>query len=350
MRREEEGEAIIRSWIESDENAFQMLGRVLTRRPTLLLPPPLHRVPLRLGNVLEITGPSPSAKTLILTQAAISCILPKEWKNGIHYGGLERLAVYLDLDCRFDILRLHQSLKHRIAQTTNGSSEKVFENPNGDFCTKNSMVGSETSYDEELFLECMRRFMYVRCYSSVEFLATLKTLHNQLQNESKKHGVDAHFLMIDSIGSFYWIDRASTPMPVGIDKRKNMSVHTVVENVVEEIRKLQQVQPMLVLATKATILGDASSDFKRNLKKSFWRDATELASSRGSEKQHSYREYMPSIWQLFITHRIVVHVLDEEEHLSGQNQTTFASEWLVPSLGQQLDKFQVNDAGVYMLA
>ncbi|KAL5715309.1 hypothetical protein ACHQM5_017144 [Ranunculus cassubicifolius] len=212
MRREEEGEAIIRSWIESDENAFQMLGRVLTRRPTLLLPPPLHRVPLRLGNVLEITGPSPSAKTLILTQAAISCILPKEWKNGIHYGGLERLAVYLDLDCRFDILRLHQSLKHRIAQTTNGSSEKVFENPNGDFCTKNSMVGSETSYDEELFLECMRRFMYVRCYSSVEFLATLKTLHNQLQNESKKHGVDAHFLMIDRF--FFLVEQFHTILSV----------------------------------------------------------------------------------------------------------------------------------------
>lgn len=46
-------------------------------------------------------------------QAAVSCILPNEW-NGVHYGGLEQLAMFLDLDGRFDILRLSQSLKHRI--------------------------------------------------------------------------------------------------------------------------------------------------------------------------------------------------------------------------------------------
>lgn len=29
-------------------------------------------------------------------------------------------------------------------------------------------------YDEELFATCMRRFLYIRCYDSFEFLATLK--------------------------------------------------------------------------------------------------------------------------------------------------------------------------------
>lgn len=48
-------------------------------------------------------------------QAAISCILPKEWKD-VHYGGLGRLVMFIDLDCRFDVLRFSQMLKHRIME------------------------------------------------------------------------------------------------------------------------------------------------------------------------------------------------------------------------------------------
>ncbi|KAL6956548.1 hypothetical protein U1Q18_041231, partial [Sarracenia purpurea var. burkii] len=51
--------------------------------------------------------------------------------------------------------------------------------------------------DKELLAACMRRFLYVRCYDSAEFLAALKTLHYQLQKERETHGVDVDFLMID---------------------------------------------------------------------------------------------------------------------------------------------------------
>lgn len=60
----------LKSWIEGDESAKQMLARVLAERPLLLLPP-LHRVPLRVGNVVEIVGPSPSAKSQILLQVVV---------------------------------------------------------------------------------------------------------------------------------------------------------------------------------------------------------------------------------------------------------------------------------------
>lgn len=59
------GEENPRGWIHGDETAKAMLARVLTERPFLFLPP-LHRVPLRVGNVVEIAGPSPSAKSQIL--------------------------------------------------------------------------------------------------------------------------------------------------------------------------------------------------------------------------------------------------------------------------------------------
>ncbi|KAL6956547.1 DNA repair protein xrcc2 [Sarracenia purpurea var. burkii] len=63
MAEEEE----VEGWIEGEESAKAMLARVLRERPLLLLPP-LHRVPLRVGNVVELVGPSPSAKTQILIQ------------------------------------------------------------------------------------------------------------------------------------------------------------------------------------------------------------------------------------------------------------------------------------------
>ncbi|PKA53372.1 DNA repair protein XRCC2 like [Apostasia shenzhenica] len=80
-----------------------MLARLETERPALLIPP-LHRIHIRAGNV-----------------AAIHCILPKEW-NGVHFGGLERLVAYFDLDCRFDVLRLSQALKHRIMRVYGNAS------------------------------------------------------------------------------------------------------------------------------------------------------------------------------------------------------------------------------------
>lgn len=58
-----------RDWILGDGTAYDFFSRVLAERPSLLLPP-LHRVPLRTGNVVEIVGPSPSAKSEILLQVS----------------------------------------------------------------------------------------------------------------------------------------------------------------------------------------------------------------------------------------------------------------------------------------
>lgn len=133
----------IEKWIGGDESASEMLSRVSSMRP-FLFPPPLHRVPLRVGNVVELVGPSPSAKTHILIHAAITSVLPK------CYGGLDHLVLFLDLDCRFDIARFSQLLIHRITQH-----------------------GTD-SYDKTLYALCMARFLYVRCYDSFEFLHTLR--------------------------------------------------------------------------------------------------------------------------------------------------------------------------------
>ncbi|XP_030526591.1 DNA repair protein XRCC2 homolog isoform X2 [Rhodamnia argentea] len=234
-------EADVKSWINGDESAKRMLDRVLTSRPSFSLPPPLHRIPLRVANVVEIAGPSPSAKTQILTQTAVSCVLPKVW-NGVHYGGLGRPVLYIDLDCRFDVLRLVEMLRHRIVQVNGCSS---------------------TAGNEEILKLSMRQFSYIRCYDSFELLATLKTLHHRLQKEKESNGIGGHLLMIDSIGAFHWVDRASTTLPLGGKNRKCLSLQNVLEIVVEDLRKLLLIHPMLVIVTKTAIVGTTGNEVKR---------------------------------------------------------------------------------------
>ncbi|XP_038891841.1 DNA repair protein XRCC2 homolog isoform X2 [Benincasa hispida] len=315
-------------WIDGDESASEMLARVLKERTSLVVPP-LHRVPLRVGNVVELVGPSGSAKTQILIQAAVNCILPKEW-NGIRYGGLECSVVFIDLDCRLDITRLYQVLKLRILEAiSNGSSS----------------TGDQENFDA-LHATCLRRFFYIRCYDSFEFLATLKTMHHKLQKERDGLGVGLHLLVIDSIGAYHWVDRVSSSLPLWGHNRKGFSLANVLEAAVEEVRKLLLVHPSIVIASKATIFGNRSSDIVRREQ-----SLSESESRHGKTDggQVLYREYMPSAWQSFVTHRVFVR--DSDEHPTGSScdrQPTYFSEWLLPSLGF-LDKFIVKNAGIFLV-
>ncbi|CAI9267267.1 unnamed protein product [Lactuca saligna] len=294
-----------KAWINRDETAKQMLARVLKERPLLLLPQPLHRVPLSVNNIIEIIGPSPSAKTEILLQVAVTCILPKNW-NGIQYGGLEHSVFFLDLDCRLDIFRLSQSLKLRISETNSNSNHQ--------FQHDDDM--------ELLFKDCMKRISYTRCYDSFQFLSTLKGLHSKLDKERKedRNGVDV--LMIDGIGAFYWIDRGFLSLPQGNPNRKNFCFQTVFETVVQELRKLLMMHPVLVLATK-----------------------TVTSQVKGWSK-NEYREYMPLIWQSFVTHRILVRPSDDKRKI--HDRVCYLAEWLLPALNIS-DEFFVGDAGILTL-
>ncbi|CAA0827809.1 DNA repair protein XRCC2 homolog [Striga hermonthica] len=311
------------SWLKTDETAKEALLRILTERPSVVLPPPLHRLPLRAGNVVEIAGPSPSAKTLILTQAAISCILPKEC-NAVQYGGLERNVFYIDLDCRFDAVSFSRALESRI----NGA--------NGKICC---MKRNEKEYHKELFVSCMRRFMYTRCYNSFEFLATLKALHYQILRDKEKQGTTAYMLIIDSIGAFYWMDRALSSSSAGTNNRKSLSLQTITEAIVREIQRLLQVHPMLVLAAKSATFGDkqSASEVMRNSGK--WADEQSLDSC-GPRSVMSHKDYMPSVWQSFVTHRVLLRPSDSESKY--HNRPAFTTQWLSPPLTFS-DGFTIHD-------
>ncbi|KAF4395941.1 hypothetical protein F8388_013110 [Cannabis sativa] len=139
---------------------------------------------------------------------------------------------------------------------------------------------STLDYDEELYALCMRRFLYVRCYDSFQFLASLKhervsqqvrarvknrkkyvevvkeeTLHYQLKQVEEAQQSSVYLLMIDSIGAFHWVERASS-FSQSSTHRKSLSLQSVSETVVQEMKRLLLMHPMLVIATKTVSLGD----------------------------------------------------------------------------------------------
>ncbi|OEL37939.1 hypothetical protein BAE44_0001039 [Dichanthelium oligosanthes] len=232
-----------RAWLAVDETAAAFISRSLSLRPPIILPPPLHRAPLRPGNVVEIAGPSNSGKSHLLLMTV------------------------------------------------------------------------------------------------------------QSQSRSEALGVGIYFVMIDSIGAFYWIDRASQP----VRENKGKSLQSVTETVVHEIRKFLQLQPALVLVTKAPIYAEGTTtanDFSsRGSSKYVPEDSTVLRYSRQEEERTlSYREYMPSIWQSFVTHRINLQVEEAEVPSVKENEvlSTHTSEWVQPSLKTK-EKFSIVDDGVILI-
>lgn len=334
----------VKRWIDGDESAREMLGRVLSERPVMMLPPPLHRIPVRAGNVVEISGASPSAKTLLLIQAAVNCILPTEWK-GVHYGGLGQLVLYIDLDCHFEVTRLMQVLRHRIVKARGGRVDQEHNNVKG--C--NVDLPSVACEDELLSL-CMRRFLYVCCYQTYEFLATLKTLHHRVQREREAHSVRVQLLLIDNIGAFHWVDRASTVSPLeNHNNRKSLSLQSVWEVVVQDLRKLLSVHPMLVIASKAAIFGSTMNEAERHFQGRFSMDVADQRNGMKESRKHKFREYMPAIWQAFVTHRVLLETSDEQLATGNhqQDRPVHHLEWLLPARSV-VDKFVIGDSGVLL--
>lgn len=255
------------------------------------------------------------------------------------------MVMYFDLDCRFDVLRLYEALKHRIAEAS-GPAQGTCWRTCGDLRRDEPVDAQIGPCNNELLLACMRRFLYIRCYSSFEFLSALKTIHSQIEKESASLGSCIHFLMIDSIGAFHWIDRACQPLPQSDSKRKNLSLQSLTEAIVLEIRKLLQVQPLLVLAAKVTMFGSGNSEVPSAPAKWTSEDMKDFRTSHREREKLVYREYMPLVWQTFVTHRIHLGVSDVKEQ--GMFPT-YTSEWVQPPLNI-LDRFTVRDNGIFMIS
>jgi hypothetical protein len=62
---------------------------------------------LAAGDVLELYGASGSAKTELVYQCVVACVVPASW-DGFTLSGQSQACLIIDCDCRFNVPRLRE--------------------------------------------------------------------------------------------------------------------------------------------------------------------------------------------------------------------------------------------------
>lgn len=156
---------------------------------------------LNRGDVIEVQGPAASGKTQLLYHLAACCILPKEVKvmsadghaeSTVHLGGWYRSVVVFDCEGRWDTRRLHTILVTRLNL----------------LCSKTQLPPLPHKSDSTvslIALESLSRLHVFRPTSSFQLAATLQNLPKY--HAEKMQNEEMRLLLVDSISSFYWVDR-----------------------------------------------------------------------------------------------------------------------------------------------
>eukprot|EP00850_Spirogloea_muscicola_P022658 SM000305S11816 [mRNA] locus=s305:95559:97960:- [translate_table: standard] len=266
--------------------------------------PFLDMVRLRRGHsIVEISGASGSAKTEVLVQVAATCLLPKQVD-----GGNEGAVLYFDLDFKFDILRLVNILKARIREARGAQAVEALQQ------VRNEAYKSE---EHKLLEACLSRFYVAQPRSTFAFLIALKSLRPKLEDIVSSHGKGSiQLLAIDSIGAFHWLDRGAraTTMP-GTPKSTVLSSTVASQAIVMHLRQHLRTYRMLVLASKCTIFTGSGYSHKQ--------------ASRASTNSSYNGEYLPAVWQQFVTDR--VHLQGPRPDIGPEAQHVFTAEWLSPA-------------------
>lgn len=139
---------------------------------------------LQPGDVVEFCGAEGTAKSELLLNIAAICILPKSW-HGITLPGRNVDALFISLDYKLDLRRLVTIMEG---------------------ITQSHGVQSTTQMNcKELIASSLSHLHVVNCDSMDELVLTLYSLRTFLKNHPE---VCAMF--IDSIGTFWWIDKAES--------------------------------------------------------------------------------------------------------------------------------------------
>ena len=101
-----------------------LLARVLTDPMLTGIPFVDAHGALRPGQLLEVCGVGGSGKTEILMQAAVHAVMPRK-RGGVAFGGCEASVLLIDLDGKFDTLRLIKILTAKIRDTVDDASARA---------------------------------------------------------------------------------------------------------------------------------------------------------------------------------------------------------------------------------
>ncbi|KAL3149777.1 DNA repair protein xrcc2 [Trebouxia sp. C0009 RCD-2024] len=257
------------AFLEPDETAYDLFARIVVDPVRTGVPFLDRAVFLRPGHVVELVGASGCGKSEVLVQAAATCILPKE-VNGVVYNGRQENSLLIDLDSKFDLLRLIQVL---------------------DFKIKTAQQAQHRSghADSTVLTECLHRFHLIQCHSSFQFLAALKVIKPTLTSLENNGGL--RLLLIDNVAAFYWLDKDCKGQQV------SMNLQTVHAVVAHELRTIMQHHKLAVLATKHAVLAAPSQ-------------------GGGGPPLWVHREFLPQAWHELVSHRVMLRcVQGQPSHL-----------------------------------
>ncbi|KAI6132736.1 hypothetical protein EV401DRAFT_217110 [Pisolithus croceorrhizus] len=165
---------------------FQLLTAVRCYTTPITIPLFDDHPPMGRGDVVEIQGPASSGKTHLLYQLLLYFMLP--WaKSGSPLSSLAdqgTSAIIYDLDSSFDVLRFRCLLAKRISCLF-----PIFG----------------TTEHAELVQASLRRLHIFRPKSLSQLAASLKYLPSY--HTTRMPGNEIGFLAIDSISTYYWLER-----------------------------------------------------------------------------------------------------------------------------------------------
>lgn len=135
---------------------------------------------------------------------------------------------------------------------------------------------------------CLQRVHVLHCHSSSQLLSTLSKI---------KHLISDHpainLVLIDDIGSFYWIDRYEWGTPGSM-----VYPDEVARPLCTSIQDLLQSCHTAIVVAKASLLASRSDRY---------------SSSRTTSVQvQEPVDYMPLYWQKMVTHRILLTAIDDQ--------------------------------------
>jgi DNA-repair protein XRCC2 len=142
---------------------------------------------------------------------------------------------------------------------------------------------------ESLISECLKKLHVLRCSSSEQLVVTLHDLENLICNQS---GVSV--IMIDSISSFYWIDKLN-----GGDSTQ--AQESGMKYATEILSKLVNTYNLTVIVTKAAVYK------KKGQSECF--DGDEKAHSKqliSQDLELFHAEFMCKPWQRLVSHRLIL--------------------------------------------
>ncbi|EIE19399.1 Lipoxigenase, partial [Coccomyxa subellipsoidea C-169] len=290
------------AFLQPDETAAQLIARTNVDPVNTGL---FFASVLRPGQVLEITGPSGAAKSEVLIQVAAARILPRNWK-GEQLGGEENVVLF-DLDRTLDTLRLYQVVAGRLRAAAS-----------------NQHVGE----DEVIATaeRCLQRLHVVLCSSSFSFLASLRTCGPLLKQLQESGGMQ--LLLIDNVAAYYWLDRASQPLPAcAFDPLRDgqTSLQQAHACIAAELQTLMRQHRLAVIATKQAVLSASSSAFDRTEAVDIW----------------AHREFLPKAWQEIVTMRLLLRGPTITELGGIAPRPPFAVKWQMP-YGDRIENFQIS--------